>query len=72
MNMVRVSADLPLLVKLGSIAVHADEITENDGKNTEPVDIAAIRSLLSDPDILAWIAEMSAAGFLPVKRSTRQ
>jgi hypothetical protein len=61
--------DLSLLVKLGSIAVHADEITENDGKNAENCDIAAIRSLLLDPEVATWIAETSAGGFLPIKRS---
>lgn len=56
---------ISLLVKLGSIAVHADELTSADGHQ---FDAAAIRSLLADPDIAEWIRQMNKEAFLPIKR----
>lgn len=57
---------MPLLVKLGSIVVHADELTEPGGHD---FDRATIRSLLEDPDVKKWIADIGV--LLPLKRSTR-
>ena len=57
---------LGLLVKLGSIAVHADEILS---PHREAVDVDAIRSLLEDVEVREWLAQMSKAAFLPVKRN---
>lgn len=59
---------LGLLLKLGSIVVHADEITEDDGENAHEFDYMAIRAALADPEVILWIREMSKSGFLPVKR----
>lgn len=56
---------LGLLVKLGSIIVHADEMTSQDGHRFDRV---AFESLLSDPEVVEWISGMTKAGFLPVKR----
>ena len=55
-----------LLVKLGSIIVHFDEATAPGG---HAYDLMAARQLLDDPEVKNWIAQMSAAAMLPVKRS---
>lgn len=57
--------DLATLVKLGSIAVHTDELLSRDG---HAYDRVALQSLLADPDVQAWIKAMDAQGFLPKKR----
>jgi hypothetical protein len=54
---------LTLLVKLGSIAVHADELISFDGRQ---LDKDVIKDLLADPEVRQWIASMGA--LLPVKR----
>lgn len=58
--------DAALLVKLGSIAVHADELTGVDGHT---FDREAIRSLVTDPDVVTWVKAMDAMALLPVKRN---
>lgn len=60
---------LSLLIKLGSIIVHADELTQNEGRDAHEFDVTVIRQLLADPDVTEWITEQTKAGFLPVKRS---
>lgn len=55
-----------LLVKLGSIVIHADEYTSPDGHD---FDRTAICSGLMDAEVQEWIAEMTKMAFLPVKRS---
>lgn len=55
-----------LLAKLGSIAVHVDEVSSADG---EQLDWIAIRSLLADREVVAWLAGMDSAGLLPKKRA---
>ena len=57
---------ITLLCKLGSIAVHADEMTEPGG---HPFDVTAMRQLLADPEVKEWIVAMGA--MLPLKRSAR-
>ncbi len=57
---------LTLQCKLGSILVHVDEATS---PGAHEVDLAAIRSLMEDAEVVAWMKEMRKAGFLPVKRS---
>lgn len=59
--------DLALLCKLGSIVVHADEMTE---PGAHEFDHTAVRSLLADPEVKAWIKGMG--GLLPLKRSARK
>lgn len=54
-----------LLVKLGSIAVHVDEYLSPQGHE---FDKEALRQLLADQEVSAWIAEMGRQAFLPVKR----
>lgn len=53
-----------LLVKLGSLIVHYQEIRSDPHE----FDVAAIATLESDPDVVEWIAQMTKEGFLPVKR----
>lgn len=61
---------LRLVVKLGSIAVHADEMLSTNGphvnKDGSTFDRLAIESLLRDPEVMAWIQEMGP--LLPRKR----
>lgn len=57
---------ISLLIKLGSIVVHADEYTS---AGSHDVDREAIRSGLMDDDVQAWIAEMTKLAFLPLKRT---
>lgn len=59
------SPSLSLLVKLGSIVVHADEFT---GRNGYEYDLVAMRQGLVDPEVTEWLEEMQRRGFLPVKR----
>lgn len=54
-----------LLVKLGSIAVHAEELTSPGG---HAFDKTALDMLLQDPEIAAWRKQMDAMAFLPKKR----
>jgi hypothetical protein len=54
-----------LLCKLGSIAVHTEEFLSPDG---HPFDKVALNTLLSDPDIKAWLSAMDAMAMLPKKR----
>jgi len=56
------------LVKLGSIAVHADEGVSAEG---HPFDILTIKHLLTDEEVQEWLKAMDALAFLPKKRSDR-
>ena len=57
---------LGLLVKLGSIAVHAEELLS---PCRHEFDIDALKTLLDDDDVRGWLKQMSRAAFLPVKRN---
>ncbi len=69
-----------VLIKLGSLAVHVEELIECAGGFEEfegtllllsdaiPFDVAAIRTILEDESFKAWRAEMSRLALLPVKR----
>lgn len=54
-----------LLVKLGSIAVHAEEMMSPSG---HAVDRFALDALLGDPEVANWLAAMDSMALLPVKR----
>lgn len=54
-----------LLCKLGSIIVHAEELTSPDG---HAFDKMALDQLVHDPDVVAWREAMDSKGFLPKKR----
>ena len=58
---------LTLLVKLGSIAVHAGELLSPDGHEFDRV---ALDQLLRDPEVLAWLEAMDAAAMVPKTRKT--
>lgn len=53
------------LIKLGSIARHAEEAISDDG---HPFDMVAVRSLLLDPDVRDWMVAADKLALLPVKR----
>lgn len=55
-----------LLCKLGSIAVHADELA--DPRTGHIFDKHALEMLLADPEVVSWMKAMSKMGMLPVKR----
>lgn len=57
--------ELGLLAKLGSLVLHVDEGLDGNG---DPLDIAAVRALLEDPEIVDWLAGMDELALLPVKR----
>lgn len=57
-----------LLCKLGSVAVHAEELLSQRGHDFDRV---ALDSVLSDPDVKEWLAQMTAAAMVPAKRSSR-
>ena len=54
-----------LLVKLGSIIVHFQEWTSNNGHE---FDKTALDSLLQDKDVIEWMREMNDLALLPMKR----
>lgn len=54
---------LTLLMKLGSIVVHADEALSVAG---HPFDIESMKPLLADPEVKSWIKGMGV--YLPQKR----
>lgn len=54
---------LSLLVKLGSIAVHTEEMLSPQGHH---FDKDAIQTLLDDSEVKMWIKAMGS--FMPVKR----
>lgn len=54
-----------LLIKLGSLIVHAEEFMSKDG---HPLDKAAFDSVRGDPEVVAWFNYMNGMAFLPVKR----
>jgi hypothetical protein len=58
-----------LRIKLASIAVHADELLGEDGHEA---DAQAIRSLLSDPEVSDYLAQLGRLALLPLKRSVNR
>lgn len=54
-----------LLVKLGSIAVHVEEMMSPKGHH---FDRAALRTLLDDQEVIEWRKAMDKMAMLPVKR----
>ena len=55
-----------LLIKLGSIIVHYEEMLAPGGHGFDKV---ALDTLLADPEVKAWMEAMDRGAFLPVKRS---
>jgi hypothetical protein len=54
-----------LLCKLGSLAVHVDEFLSTD---SHQFDLTAIKQILVDDELTAWIDSMNKLALLPVKR----
>lgn len=54
-----------LLAKVGSIVVHLDEALSKDQHH---FDWEALRSLLADDEVTAWLAAMSKLALVPVQR----
>lgn len=73
---------LTVLVALGSLAVHVEEIVETLGgfdsfqaklaifaDKTAPFDLPAVKQILEDqPEVRAWLSAMDAKALLPKKR----
>ncbi|HEY7233887.1 MAG TPA: hypothetical protein VH539_07040 [Gemmatimonadaceae bacterium] len=57
--------DAALLAKLGSIAVHAEELLSPLGHD---FDRRALVALLSDAAVVAWLAAMREKALVPEKR----
>jgi len=57
-----------LLIKLASIAVHADEMLSPDGHH---FDKEVIRSLLTDSEVRAFLDAKENQVYLPLKRNKR-
>jgi hypothetical protein len=56
---------LTLLMKLGSIAVHADELLSDDGHELDRV---ALNTVLYDPEVTSWLEQMKKLAYIPRKR----
>ncbi len=54
-----------LLIKLGSIIVHQDEMMSSKGHY---FDKDALETVRNDPEVVDWFKAMDAMAFLPVKR----
>lgn len=54
-----------LLAKLGSIAVHAEELLSPTGHGFDKV---ALESVMADPEVVEWMEGMRRLAMLPVKR----
>lgn len=59
---------VPLLMKLGSIAIHVEEAMSVEG---HPFDVMTLRSLLEDREVRSWLAEMDKLALLPLKRQKK-
>jgi hypothetical protein len=57
--------EITLLIKLGSIAVHADEMLSPKGHEYDKI---ALKGLLNDPEVIEWLSKMDKMAFLPKKR----
>lgn len=67
--MANVIENLPvaLLVKLGSIAVHVDEMMSPDGHQ---FDKTTLEVLLRDAEVVEWLAAMDKLALIPRKRNS--
>ena len=65
MNPLQPSASL--LCKLGSLAIHASEML--DPIIGRGVDRVALSQACTDPEVVAWLAEMGKMAMIPVRRT---
>ncbi len=54
-----------LLIKLGSVIVHQEEMMSKKGHH---FDKAALNTVRNDPEVVEWLDAMTKMSFLPVKR----
>ena len=54
-----------LLVKLGSLAIHIEELHSPNGHH---LDRSAVDGILADPEVREWLDAMGGMALLPVKR----
>lgn len=54
-----------LLIKLGSIIVHQEELLS---ANAHYMDKSALDSLMADEEVKEWMKEMNKMALLPLKR----
>ncbi len=54
-----------LLIKLGSIATHTDELLSDKGHH---FDVEVLKALLNDIEVVEWLSEMDKLALLPKKR----
>lgn len=54
-----------LLIKLGSIATHTEEMLSDKGHH---FDVVVLKALLNDSEVMEWLAEMNKLALLPKKR----
>lgn len=54
-----------VLVKLGSIARHWEEYSS---PASHSFDVEALKALLADPEVQAWMTAMDGLALLPVRR----
>lgn len=54
-----------LLIKLGSIATHTEEMLSDTGHQ---FDVEVLNALLNDIEVVEWLAEMDKLALLPKKR----
>lgn len=57
-----------LLIAIGSLVVHYEELTSPDGHHFDKAVIDSLRNL---PDVKEWFEKMTEMAFLPVKRNTK-
>lgn len=59
---------MSLLVKLGSIAVHVDEMLSPGAHDYDRI---AVLGLLKDPEVVEWITAMDRMAMVPKKRTAK-
>ena len=59
--------NLQTAVKLASIAVHAGELVSPSGHH---FDVSTIKSLLADPEVVAYLNTLRPLALLPVVRAS--
>jgi hypothetical protein len=57
---------LPVLMKLGSIVVHAQEFFS---AYSHPADRIALEVLLGDEEVVEWLKQMAAMSLVPLRRN---
>ena len=60
---------LALLIKIGSIVVHAGEMLDEKAPLVRSLDEQQVRTGLADPEVAAWIEAMGP--LLPLRRDVR-